>query len=274
MQPPAIVQDPYRIARDTWIIPQIEPAGPGLLASINSLVIAGAEPVIVDTGCAVNRDRWLEQVFSIVEPADVRWVFVSHGDRDHIGNVEPLLAACPHAALLTTRWGALYMMADGAPPLGRMRWINDGDSLDAGDRTLHAVCPPYWDGNSTRGLYDPASGVYWAADCFGAHLTYPVTDADQLDPGFWAESVSHEARAATTWHALLDPEKFDRHVDRSARLGAEVVASAHGPVLTGPKVAEAYELIRRTARMEPVEQPGQESLEAMVAAIAALDPAA
>jgi hypothetical protein len=74
------MQMPYRIAADTWIVPQLEQIGPDTLASINSMVIAGAEPVIVDTGCAINRDRWLNQVFSIVDPADVRWVYLSHAE--------------------------------------------------------------------------------------------------------------------------------------------------------------------------------------------------
>jgi hypothetical protein len=102
MTAPSIPFDPYRIATDTWIIPQIVPAGPGVLASVNSMVIAGAEPVLVDTGCAVNRDGWLDQAFSIVDPADVRWVFISHADRDHIGNLDAVLAACPQATVITT----------------------------------------------------------------------------------------------------------------------------------------------------------------------------
>ena len=274
MNTPAIHQDPYTISADTWIIPQIEPAGPGVLASINSMLIAGREPVVVDTGCSVNRDRWLSQVFSIVEPEDIRWIFLSHGDRDHVGNAGALLASCPNATLITTQWGLLYMTADGAPPLDRMRWVNDGESFDAGDRTLHAVCPPMWDGNNTRGLFDPTTRVYWAADCFGSFITHPVTSADELDAEFWRDSLLHEGRAATTWHALLDPARFDRHVDRTARLAPEVVASSHGPVLTGPKVAEAFRMVRQMARMEPVEQAGQQTLEAMIAAVAAMSPAA
>ena len=39
---------------------------------INSLVITGREPIIVDTGTSLNRDRWLEQVWSVVDPKDVR----------------------------------------------------------------------------------------------------------------------------------------------------------------------------------------------------------
>ena len=49
------------------------------------MVIRGREPVIVDTGAPVHRAQWLEKVFSVVEPEDVRWIFLSHDDGDHTG---------------------------------------------------------------------------------------------------------------------------------------------------------------------------------------------
>jgi hypothetical protein len=52
-----------------------------------------------------------------------------------------------------------------------MRWVNDGQSFHAGDGVLQAVRPPMGDGAGTRGLFDPTTGVYWAADCFGSDLT-------------------------------------------------------------------------------------------------------
>jgi flavorubredoxin len=270
MQPSTIHQDPYRIAADTWIIPQIEPAGPGTSAPINSMVITAAEPVIVDTGCAVNRARWTEQVFSIVDPADVRWVFVSHADRDHIGNVDVVLETCPNATLISTYWGVIYTLADGVPPLQRMLWINHGESFDVGDRTLHAICPPTWDAINTRGLYDPTTGVYWGADSFASKLTHPVTHVAELDHDFWVQSFLTDGRLAVGWHTLVDPDRFDAHIAQTADLQPSVLASSHGPVLTGEFVGEAFDMIRRLGRIEPLEQPGQPMLELMIAAIAAI----
>lgn len=79
---------PVHITGDTWLIPNSLPAGPELIVPVNSMVITGAEPVLIDTGAPVHRDRWLDAVFSVVDPADVRWVFLSHDDVDHAGNLE------------------------------------------------------------------------------------------------------------------------------------------------------------------------------------------
>jgi hypothetical protein len=44
----------------------------------------------------------------------------------------------------------------------RVRWVRDGESFQAGDRTLVAVCPPFFDNPTTRGLLDTTTRVYWS----------------------------------------------------------------------------------------------------------------
>jgi hypothetical protein len=61
------------IAPETFLIRQV--LGEGMfpaVAPVNSMVIRGSEPVIVDTGMAITRDEWLDHVFELVNPADVR----------------------------------------------------------------------------------------------------------------------------------------------------------------------------------------------------------
>src|SRR6202165_74254 len=88
---------PTRIAADTFVIHQVQPAlGQPLFVYINSMVILGKEPVIVDTGTPANRKQWLDDVSSLVEPEDVRWIFLSHDDVDHAGNLDEALTACPN----------------------------------------------------------------------------------------------------------------------------------------------------------------------------------
>ena len=58
---------------------------------VNSLVILGEEPIVVDTGAPVHREHWLEMVYGIVDPEDIRWVFLSHEDGDHTGALDQVL---------------------------------------------------------------------------------------------------------------------------------------------------------------------------------------
>ena len=75
---------PVKVAPDTYLIPNLAPAEPGTFVPVNSLVILGEEPIVVDTGAPVHREHWLEMVYGLVDPEDIRWVFLSpRGRRPH-----------------------------------------------------------------------------------------------------------------------------------------------------------------------------------------------
>jgi hypothetical protein len=105
--------------------------------------------------------------------------------------------------------------------------------------------------------------------CFGSYLTHPVTDAGELDHGFWVESWLHEGRLAVGWHALLGPLKFDARVERNAHLEPGVVAWRTARSCRGPMVVGASARVGSMAALEPLAEPGQETL-FMDAAIPAL----
>ena len=105
------------------MIPEIVPAAPGTVVPVNSMVIAGAEPVIVDKGNELSRPEWLDAAFSLVEPADVRWVFLSHDDHDHVGNLLPVLDTCPNATLVTNWFSMERLSRSEPPPVIRTGWL-------------------------------------------------------------------------------------------------------------------------------------------------------
>jgi flavorubredoxin len=171
MDLPIRMLEPERVAPDTYVIRQLAGEGVAPVAvHLNSMVITGDEPVIVDTCPSMTREAWMETVFSIVDPADVRWIYISHDDHDHIGNLPQVLELAPQATLVSTWFMVERLAADVALPLDRMRWVNDGESFSVGDRELVAVTPPIYDSPTSRGLFDPKTGVYWAVDALGNPL--------------------------------------------------------------------------------------------------------
>ena len=260
--------EPYEVAEDTFVIGQLhQPPGAPVGIYLNSVVIRGEEPVIVDTGTYFNRDQWLEDAFSLVDPADVRWVYLSHDDHDHVGNLRPVLDACPDATLVTTWFMVERLSADFDLPITRMRWLNNGESFSAGDRNLTAVVPPLFDSPTTRGLFDGRTGFYWAVDSFASVLVNPTVEAADVDRSEWTEGFAVN-RINSPWHQWLDHRKFGRHVDHVQSLGASAIASAHGPALHGEMIDEAFRLIREVPHLEAPPLPGQVDLDAMVASLA------
>ena len=258
---------PYLIEADTWLIPNLIPAGPDAFLGMNSMVIRGEQPMVVDTGTPKHRDAWFEQVLSLVEPEDVRWVYISHDDGDHVGNLHELLEMCPNATLIANFFSTERMSVERHPfPLHRMRWLGPGDSLDIGDRRVHLVVPPIFDGPATRGLYDDKTGVLWSVDSFAAMTPGAVFDVREIPTDMFDTSFALLNSLISPWHQWLDPARYRRHCDEVQALNPTATASAHGPVLKGAAIADAFERVRGMAGAPIVQPPGQPLLDEIVAA--------
>ena len=216
-----------KVAPDTYLIPNLAAAEPGTYVPVNSLVILGEEPIIVDTGAPVHREHWLEKVYGLVDPEDIRWVFLSHEDGDHTGSLDQVLEAAPQATLVMNFFSTERLALERPVHLERMIWREPGEHFDAGDRRLHLVLPPIFDGPATRGLYDEKTGVLWAVDTFAALTTGAVHHVEDLPQDLYEESFLFFNSLVSPWHQFLDPVRYNRHVD--TRRGAEAPRDRQRP---------------------------------------------
>jgi flavorubredoxin len=260
--------EPTRIAPETFVIHDHEGEGEAPVSvGLNSMVIRGAEPVVVDTGMAENREQYLADVFSLVEPEDIRWVFISHDDVDHTGNVNALMEAAPNATLVINWFMTTRMGASLAVPPTRQRWVRDGESLHVGDRVLLAVRPPIFDSPTTRGLFDPTTGVYWCSDSFATPMPTPVRTVAELDSDVWAGGIATFDNYVSPWLSLVDDARFQATVDRIEALRPTAIAGCHTPVVEQGHVDRALGLTRRSpgATFDP--EPDQAVLEQIQAVL-------
>ncbi len=254
--------EPTLIAPETFLVHDHQGEGDDWIA-LNTMVIRGAEPVVVDTGMMENREQYLADVFSLVEPEDIRWVFISHDDVDHTGNVNALMEQAPNATLVIDWFMQERMGASLDVPATRWRWVQDGDGFDVGDRTLQIVRPPVFDSGTTRGIFDPLTEVYWGSDAFAAPMSTPVRDVADLDLVPWLEGIHTFAQYISPWLALVDEAKFQRTVDRIESLNPRVLAGCHTPVITEGYVADAIAATRIAPWAEVAPQPDQAVLDAI-----------
>ncbi len=265
---PTTYVPPTQIAADTWVIHSVQPAlGQPLFVYINSMLILGAEPMIVDTGTIANRQQWLKDVFSLVSPQEIRWIFLSHDDVDHTGNLEEVMTACPNAQLICN-WAMVERHTNCFHfPIDRCRWVMHGEAIDIGDRILQAVRPPVFDSPTTRGLFDPATGVYWAVDTFATPLPDPAMGVADLDPEFWEFGQSLFALGAVSpWLSIVDETKYGRWVDQVEGLDIKTIAACHSPVIEGSFIERAFAHVRQLPSMDPPPMPDQSVLDQIVAA--------
>ena len=247
---------PVQIAADTYVLQDHRVLAGGGVLHVNSMLIRGAEPIVVDTGVPGNRDAFLDDLFALVEPADVRWLFLSHDDVDHSGNAAALVRECPNATVLTT-WIGAQRLATGEQrlPPERCRWLDDGGVLDIGDRALVAQCPPLYDAPGTRGLIDTSTNVFWSVDCFAAYVPAPTVDIDEIDLDVWHDGFVRFHQWNTPWLDAVDAGWWQRTMARVTSRQLAVIASAHGPVLRGRHVERAVEALRELPALPVLKSP-------------------
>ena len=202
--------EPRRI-NDAWtVLPSWLPV-PGLGAlPVNSFLLKCVEPMLVDTGLAMLGDAWTAALEGEVDPEDLRWIWLSHMDADHIGNLTRIMERAPNAKVVTNFLGVGKMGMMGLDA-SRVHLLNPGDTLTVGGRTLTPVRPPYYDAPETIGFVDAKDGVFFAADSFGALLPEIVHETGEADANALRDGLVGWSSIDAPWLAQMDRTALARH---------------------------------------------------------------
>src|SRR5262249_23775319 len=131
-------------------------------------------------------------VRDLMDPNEIRWIVVTHADRDHVGALSRLLTEAPNATVVTSlvTFGIMSVGSEPIPP-ERAFVVRDGSPRDIGDRTLRAVRPPLFDNPGTLAFFDPRQSILFSAACYRPPSSPPAsaragavaaTPDDELEP--------------------------------------------------------------------------------------------
>jgi flavorubredoxin len=250
--------------QDIEVIPAHFPIpGAGFLP-VNAFVIKAKEPVLVDTGMGIESEEFMKAIESIIDLHDLKWVWLTHDDADHTGNIQKVLEAAPSARLAVNSLAMLRMSTAWPLPMHRVYWLNSGDSIRVGDRKLTAVRPPLFDNPTTIGIYDSKSEAFFSADCFGALIPSPAQNADDVSEGDLAQGMISWASADSPWVHMVEPNTIGQALDRIRQMDPKMILSAHLPPALG-KTKHLLELLARVRTSPPFVAPNQTALEQILA---------
>jgi hypothetical protein len=238
--------------------------------AINAFVLHGTEPLLVDTGTVAGSPAFMTALSSIIDPMDLRWIWLTHTDFDHIGSLATLLDANPRLRVITSFLGVGIMGLSSTPlPMNRVHLINPGQSLTLGDRRLTAVKPPVYDNPITVGFYDDHSGILFSSDCFGALLPEVPQDAVDLDTHLLQAGQIRWATIDSAWVHDVNPHAFAHSLDQWKVIEPSMVCSSHLPPAPGAMLDLFLDSLARTPAAERFVGPDQAALEMMLAAMGA-----
>jgi flavorubredoxin len=254
----------YHAAPDIDVLTTNVPI-PGLgLIPVNAFVINGSEPVLVDTGTVVESEEFMKVLRSIIDPAALKWIWLTHTDFDHIGTLHQLLAENPQLRVITTFLGVGIMGLSAPLPLDRVHLINPGEKIAVGERTLTAIKPPTFDNPCTTGFYDNTSGILFSSDCFGALLSAVPESAAEISDEDLRDGQVFWATVDSPWLHKVDRETFAKELDGIRKMEPTMILSSHLPAATGDMTERLLSSLAAAPTAQPFVGPDQAGLEQML----------
>ncbi len=255
--------EPYQAGPEVDVLPAYFPI-PGLgIIPVNAFVLKAGEPVLVDTGLVPVSDEFMERLSTVIDPRDLRWLWLTHTDQDHVGSLQPVLEHAPQLRVITTFLGMGKMSLFQPLPLDRVYLLNPGQSISVGDRTLTAVQPPSFDAAETTGFYDPKASAFFSSDCFGALLSEPAGSAADIGDAKLREGLVKWATVDAPWLHLVDRAAFGERLNHVREMEPKLLLSSHLPVARG-LTDELLQYLAAVPDAEPFVGPDQPALEAML----------
>lgn len=237
--------------------------------AINAFVLHGAESVLVDTGTVAGASEFMTALASVIDPAELRWIWLTHTDFDHIGSLATLLDANAHLRVITSFLGVGIMGLSSTPlPMDRVHLVNPGQSVTVGDRRLTAVKPPVYDNPITTGFVDDRTGILFSSDCFGALLPAVPQDAADLDTDELQAGQVRWTTIDSAWVHDVNRQVFGRSLAELRALEPTMVCSSHLPPAPGAMLDLFVDSLAMTPDAERFVGPDQATLEAMLAGMA------
>ena len=252
----------------TVLADRLEVPGIGHLP-VNAFVLHAAEPVVVDTGLGLPDRNFLEDLGTVMDPADVRWIWLTHPDRDHTGGLARPAgrgAAGPGDHPVPRRRHPLDRVpaADGpgVPAQPRADDLGGGPRCCApsGRRCSTARRPP--DSRTSR----PASSSAPTASalrCPRAELA-DCDDVRAVPPSDLQAGQLLWATVDSPWVHVVDPVRYRGTIDPLRAMAAPAVLSSHLP----PALActdRLLDTLLLAPQADPFVGPDQRALEEMLA---------
>jgi flavorubredoxin len=190
----------------------------------NSYFIDAEKKVIIDTVKEKYWDEYRDKITSVVNPAEISYIIVSHSEPDHSGSLRNLLNIAPNAIVVGSGNAIRYLKDIIGPDFPGMI-IKDGQTLNLGNKTLHVIGAPNLHWPDTIYNYLPEDKLLFTCDSFGSHFCHEEMFDDKV--GDFSDAYKYY------FDVILKPfSKFMlKAIDKIRPLSISMICPGHGPIL-------------------------------------------
>ena len=254
----------YKLTSEIDVISSSFPI-PGFgFVPVNAFLLHGPEPMLVDTGTGVESVEFMQALRNLINPADLRWIWLSHPDPDHTGSLHQLLRENPQLRVITTFLSVGILSISAPLPMDRVYLLNVGEKTTVGHRTLTAFKPPAFDSAATTGFFDETSGALFSSDCFGALLPDPPQNVSVLSDQQLREAQILWATIDSPWLHKVNPELLQRELEEIRSMAPKIIMCGHLPAVGADDIGRVLAALPAVPAAQPFVGPNQAALEQML----------
>jgi len=195
--------------------------------SYNAYLIDDEKKAIVDLAKSLKTDDFLGQIDQVVDVSVLDYVIVNHMEPDHSGLLRTIRRLAPDVTLVGTRRTAAMLESFYGITEG-IKVVEDGESIELGERTLRFYHTPMVHWPETMMTYDVADQILFSCDAFGSYgaLRGAIFDDECRSPEFYErEALRYYVNIVALFsNAVL------RAINKLADLPVSVIAPSHGLV--------------------------------------------
>ena len=224
--------------------------------------------MLVDTGAVRESEDFMDALRTVIDPADLRWIWLTHTDFDHIGSLHRLLEENERLRVITSFLGVGIMGL--AAPLAHGPGV---PGQPGADRRRGRSKP---DRGATTGIRQPdhqgfrtsvpasSSARTASAPCWTRCPNAPKTCPRRRCAKARSSGRPWTRRGCTT----VDRTVFASELDRVRGLEPTMVLSSHLPAAQGSSMERLLGALAAVPDAPPFVGPDQAALEQMLAGVA------
>ncbi|RYE10866.1 MAG: MBL fold metallo-hydrolase [Hyphomicrobiales bacterium] len=254
-----------RTAPDVTTFRGFFPIGPLGILPANAHFIHAREPILVDTSGEAFQDQFLHAVGELIDLEDLKWIYVSHTDLDHVGNLDAVLKLAPNAKVVIPQLGAAKMGLRGDFDMSRLVPMDHGQRLDLGDRELVLLKPPTYDAPETTGFFDTKTRVLYSVDSFGALLDAPYEETAAIPEATLRDGMTMWAGIDAPWLGMVDKSRLGGLLRDIETLDPTAIISGHLPVTAGAMMHKVLGNMLGALSEDRFSHPDRDTIEGLFA---------
>lgn len=202
--------------------------------SYNAYLARGAEKTaLLDTVDPIMESTLMRQLEGVEQ---IDYLISHHAEQDHSGSIPAVLEKYAKAVLVCTPKAKQMLVDHLDVPPGRIKTVEDGETISLGNKTLRFIHTPWVHWPETMVTHLPEDRILFSCDFFGSHIAMSELYAGK-DPYILEAAKRYYAEIMMPFRSVVR-----NNLKKVRDVEFDFIAPSHGPIHDYPEgILSAYE---------------------------------